>query len=517
MSTATATPAAPAPIRGATLGLLTLSVAVATFMEVLDMSIANVSVPHIAGDLAVSPNQGTWVISSYGLASAIAVPLTGWMAKRFGEVRLFVTSVLLFTLMSLACGFATSLPMLVTFRLLQGLVSGPMVPLSQTLLLSNYPPHKKGLALALWAMTVVIAPIFGPLLGGWITDNMSWPWIFYINVPVGLLSAAVTWTLLKRHETPTVKLPIDAIGLALLVIGVGSLQYVLDNGNEHDWFGSTEILSLTVLSVVALTFLVIWELTEEHPIVDLRLFKRRNFRYGTLALSLGFFAFFGTTVLFPLWLQTVMGYTATWAGIATAPVGILAFLFSPIVGKNVNRVDLRLICSFAFVVFGITAFWYGSFNLDTPFQNLLWPRVIQGLAVACFFVPVNQIVLSGLNTQEIASAAGLATFFRTLAGSFATATLITTWDRRATLHHAQLTEQINAYNPAATDYLGKLQSLGLTQDAAYAQVERLINAQGFMIATSEVFWLIAAIFVALIVVVWLAKPPFGSVGGAGGH
>jgi DHA2 family multidrug resistance protein len=514
--TTSSAPALP-PITGARLLLLTFSVALATFMEVLDMSIANVSVPHIAGDLAVSPNQGTWVISSYGLASAIAVPLTGWLAKRCGEVRTFTASVLLFTAMSLLCGLSTSLPMLVGCRLMQGLVSGPMVPLSQTLLLAAYPPHKRGLALALWAMTVVVAPIFGPLLGGWITDNLSWPWIFYINLPVGLFSGFVTWTMLHKRESAIVRQRIDLFGLVLLVVGVGSLQYVLDNGNDHDWFGSPLILGLTVTSVVALAFFVAWELTDEHPIVDLRLFKHRNFCFGTIALALGFYAFFGTTVLFPLWLQTVMGYTATWAGIATAPVGLLALVLSPLVGRSVGKLDLRWLCSASFVVFAATVWWLSRFNLDTPFGALVLPRILQGAAVACFFVPVNQIVLSGLPPNQIASASGLSTFFRTLAGSFATATLITAWDRRTVAHHAWLAEQVSVYNPNAVDFLSRLQQQGLSMEAARASVDQLVGLQSRMLATSDIFAFLALLFVALVSVVWLAKPPFGAPGRAGGH
>ncbi len=301
--------AAPETVPSHLLPLFTVAVAFSTFMEVLDTSIANVAVPTISGNLGVSANNGTWVISSYGLAAAIIVPLTGWIAKRFGEVRTFCWSVLLFTIASALCGFATSLPMLVGFRFLQGLVSGPMVPLSQTLLLSNYPPQKRGMAMALWAMTVVVAPIFGPLLGGYITDNWSWPWIFYINAPIGILSAIVTYSLLRKHETPTDKQPIDLVGLILMVLGIGSLQLLLDNGNDLDWFNSATIVMLGIIAVVALTFLLIWELTDEHPIVDLSLFKGRNFGCGVIAMGLGYMSFFAMTVLFPLWLQTVMGYT----------------------------------------------------------------------------------------------------------------------------------------------------------------------------------------------------------------
>ncbi|WP_255988321.1 DHA2 family efflux MFS transporter permease subunit [Chitinolyticbacter albus] len=514
--TAVASPP-PAPIQGAKLALLTLAVASATFMEVLDTTIVNVSVSHISGDLAVSATQGTWAISSYGLAAAIAVPLTGWLAKRFGEVRMFTLSVLLFTIMSVLCGFAHNLETLVFFRFMQGLVSGPMVPLSQTLLLANYPPQKKGLALALWAMTVIVAPIFGPMLGGWLTDNYSWPWIFYINVPVGLLAGAVAWSILKGRETPTQKLPIDYIGLALLFLGVGSLQLMLDNGNDMDWFSSGFILTLAVIAAVALSFLVVWELTDDHPIVDLSLFKSRNFTIGVLALSLGVFCFFGSTVLFPLWLQTVMGYNATWSGLAVAPVGILAFFISPIIGKNIQRLDLRLVSSFAFMIFAATMFWFASFTLETAFDQIIIPRLLQGIGVACFFVPVNQIVLSGLPVPRLAAASGLANFFRTIAGSFATAIAVFTWDHRATFHHVRLTEHITGFDPATIDYVSRLQQLGLPTNAAYAQIDKVIAQQAFQIATTEVFWGLGLIFLLLMAIVWLAKPPFGSVGGAGGH
>ncbi|KPC52110.1 DHA2 family efflux MFS transporter permease subunit [Amantichitinum ursilacus] len=516
MTSTAAAVAPPAPLHGGKLALVTVALSFATFMEILDTTIVNVSVPHIAGDLAVAANQGTWAISSYGLAAAIAVPLTGWLAGRFGQVKCFSLSVLLFTLMSILCGMANSLPMLVAFRFLQGLVSGPMVPLSQTLLLSTYPPEKKGLALALWSMTVIVAPIFGPLLGGYITDQISWPWIFYINVPVGIVAGIASWNLLKDRETPTRKLPIDVVGLILLVLGVGSLQVMLDNGNDLDWFNSPIIVTLCAVAVLALTYFVAWELTEEHPIVELTLLKRRNFTIGVIVLSLGMFCFFGSTVLFPLWLQTVMGYNSTWAGVATAPGGVLALFLSPIIGKNITKLNLRMVASIAFVVFGITMFWYASFTLDTDLNHIMLSRFMQGIGIACFFVPLNQIILSGLGPAQMASASGLSNFFRTISGSFATAIAVFLWDRRQNFSHVRLTENVNAANPASVDYLSKLQDLGLSAQAAYAQVDQVIAQQSFMIATKEVFWLLGVIFFALIVIVWFAKPPFGSTGGGGG-
>jgi DHA2 family multidrug resistance protein len=505
-----------AAMSGGMLALFTIAVAFSTFMEVLDTSIANVAVPTIAGNLGVAANQGTWVISSYGLAAAIVVPLTGWIAKRFGEVRTFICSVLLFTLASALCGLADSLPMLVAFRFIQGLVSGPMVPLSQTLLLSNYPPQKRGMAMALWAMTVVIAPIFGPLLGGYITDNYTWPWIFYINAPIGVFSAVVTFFLLKKRETATMKLPIDVVGLVLLMLGVGSLQLMLDNGNDLDWFNSHIIVTLCIVSVIALTFLVIWELTDAHPVVDLSLFKQVNFRYGVIALALGYMSFFAMTVLIPLWLQTVMGYTATWAGVATAPVGILALLLSPVVGRNIQRIDLRLLSTLAFIVFALTAYWFSTFDLDTSLQHIFMPRLVQGIAVSCFFIPINQIILSGIHPSRLAAASGLSNFFRTLSGSMGTAIVVTLWDHRTQMHGVRLAENFTRNGVATQSYVSKLVQLGQTTQMADGQIQNVIQMQSAMLSTSEVFWGIALIFMALIGVVWLTRPPFGVAGGGGG-
>ena len=315
----------PAPLTGAAKILGTLSLSLATFMNVLDTSIANVSLSAIGGDLGVSITQVTWVITSFGVANAITVPLTGWLSQRFGAVRLFIASIALFSIASLMCGLATSLQELIAFRVIQGAVAGPMIPLSQALLLSSYPKAKAGTALAIWSMTTLVAPVMGPLLGGWITDNISWPWIFYINIPVGAFAAVMTLGIYRRRETARRKLPIDGVGLGLLMLWVGALQIMLDKGQELDWFNSPTVIALAITALVGFCVFIVWELVDNpYPMVDLRLFKRRNFWTGTLALSLGYGVFFGNVVLLPLWLQQYMGYTATEAGMLTAPVGILA-------------------------------------------------------------------------------------------------------------------------------------------------------------------------------------------------
>lgn len=510
-------PAGPKPLQGGPLVLLTIAVAFSTFMEILDMTIVNVAVPHIAGSLGVSSSEGTWAISSYALASAIMQPLTGWLARRFGEVKTFCFSVALFVVFSMLCGLATSMPMLVIFRLLQGAGSGPMVALSLSLLLASYPKTKQGMALAMWAMTVVVAPIFGPILGGYLTDNFSWPWIFYINVPVGAAAGFVTWSILRHRETKTVRAPIDSVGLLLLVVGVGSLQFMLDNGNDHDWFASPMILTLGLIALVALVFLVIWELTAKHPVVDLSLFARRNFAVGVTALSLGMLAFFGINVVFPLWLQTTLGYTATWAGLATAPVGILAFLVSPIIGRNIQRLELRAVVTFAFLVFAFTSSWFAGFNSGASYASLVLPRFIMGIAIACFFIPLNQIFLSGLNPDQIAGASGLANFCRTLASSVSTAITVTLWQHRGEFHHASLTEYVTQASPAATAYTQRLSTIGIQGKPSLAVVDQVLNREALTLAVNDVFWGCAILFLLLIPVLWLAKPPFGNAGGAAAH
>src|SRR5438876_1019354 len=448
--------AAPAPLKDGALLLGTIALSLATFMNVLDTSIANVSIPAMAGDLGVSPDQGTWVITSFGVANAISLPLTGWLTQRYGQVRLFTTSVLLFVLASFLCGLAPSLGWLILFRVIQGAVAGPMIPLSQSLLLSSYPKEKSGTALAMWAITTLVAPVVGPLLGGWITDNISWPWIFYINVPVGLGAAAATWLIYKKRETPTVKLPIDSVGLGLLVIWVGALQIMLDKGKDLDWFHSGQIVMLAIAAAVGLALFVVWELTDRHPVVDLRLFGRRNFWTSTLAMSLGYGTFFGNVVLLPLWLQQYMGYTATMAGMVLAPVGVLAILLTPVVGKTVHKVDPRIFATVAFTILAAVLFMRSHFNTSADFATLLVPTVVQGASMAVFFIPLITLGLSGLEPDRIPSASGLFNFARITAGSFGTSIATTLWDRRASLHHAQLAEHITPYGPTSAEALARM-------------------------------------------------------------
>lgn len=519
---ATAAPAyiAHAPLEGSARVWGTIALSAATFMNVLDSSIANVSLPAISGDLGVSTTQGTWVITSFAVANAIAVPLTGFMTQRFGQVRLFMASVILFMISSLLCGLAPNMTTLILFRALQGFVAGPMIPLSQTLLLSSYPKAKAGLAMAMWSMTTLVAPVMGPLLGGWITDNISWPWIFYINIPVGIVAASITWALYRKRESTTHKVPIDAIGLALLVLWVGSMQLMLDKGKELDWFHSPQIITMAVVAVVGFAFFLIWELTDKHPVVDLSLFKRRNFWSGAVATAVAYGLFFGNVVLLPLWLQQWMGYTATQAGMIMAPVGLLAIFFSPVVGLTVAKIDPRRYATFSFLVFALVLWMRSNFNTQADFVTIIIPTVIQGIAMAFFFIPLVTITLSGLTPDRIPAASGLSNFLRITAGAMGTSLTTTLWDNRATLHHAQLAETINQGNNAATSAMSGLTGSGFSTDQVMGQINRLVDQQAYMLATNDIFYASAILFLLLIPLVWLAKPQKGGAGGdaaAGAH
>ena len=505
------------PLEGAPLVLMTIALSLATFMQVLDSTIANVAIPTIAGNLGASNSQGTWVITSFGVANAISIPITGWLAKRVGEVKLFLWSTIAFVIASWLCGMSQSLSTLIFFRVIQGIVAGPLIPLSQSLLLNNYPPAKRSVALSLWAMTVIVAPICGPILGGWISDNYHWGWIFFINVPIGVAVVVLALQTLRHRETQTVIRPIDTVGLVLLVVGVGSLQVMLDRGKELDWFSSTEIIVLATVAVVALAVLLVWELTDDDPIVDLSLFKSRNFTIGCLSISLAYMLYFGSIVLLPQLLQEVYGYTATWAGLASAPVGIIPVILSPIIGRFAHRLDMRKLVTFSFIMYAVCFYWRAyTFEPGMDFAASAWPQFIQGFAVACFFMPLTTITLSGLPPERMAAASSLSNFTRTLAGSIGTSITTTLWTDRESLHHAHLTESVTPYSVNSQEMYSKLEKLGMSHDQASAYLAQQITNQGLIISANEIFWASAGVFLILLVLIWFARPPFGAGGGGGG-
>lgn len=494
------------PLNTGARALLTLGLALAVFMNVLDISIANVSIPTIAGDMGVSPTQGTWVITSFAVANAIAVPISGWLAKRVGEVRLFVICTLLFTLASFLCGLAFNFPMLLLARIFQGAVAGPMIPLSQSLMLANYPVEKRGFANGIWGMTAVVGPIAGPVLGGWITDNYDWSWIFYINLPVGIIVAMITWSLLKKRETPIEKYPIDLVGLGLLIVGVGALQIMLDKGNDEAWFQSQLIVILAIVATIAISFFVVWEWTDDHPIVDLKLFKRRNFTIATLIVTFGFMTYFGGVVLLPLWLQNQLGYTATWAGITTASLGLLGVFASPLVGRLSDKIDLRIIITFGMFVFAGLSFLKGSYNVNVSFQQLFLTRIFWGIGLACFFIPLITLSLSGLPSNKVASASGLFNFMRLLALSFGTSLSVTWWDKRQAFHDHRLSENISQLDNATRAWLAQAQDMGMTQMQSFGTLAHEISQQSFMLGLNDMYWAAGWLFVAMAGIIWLSRP-----------
>ena len=516
-STAAIAVAGTGEFRPPSLPLATLGLSLATFMQVLDITIANVSLPTIAGNLGASLTQSTWVITSFAVSNAIALPLTGFLTRRFGEVRLFVWATALFSLCSMACGFATSMGMLVFFRMLQGAVAGPMYPITQSLLVSIYPREKRGMALAILGMVTVVAPIAGPLLGGWITETYSWRWIFFINVPIGLFASAVVAAQLGRRIEQLRKARIDWIGLVTLILGVGALQVLLDKGNELDWFNSAAIMTLAIVSAVSLAVFLIWELTDQEPIVNLRLFRHRNFAAGTLALVLAYSAFFSIGLLVPLWLQNTLGYTSISAGLATAPLGVIPVLLTFWVGKYGTRVDLRWLAAIAFVVMGLTCFMRGRFNVGVDFYHVAMAQLIQGLGVALFFMPILTILLSDLEGPEVSEGSGVATFLRSVGGSFSASITTYVWTRGGVVSHANLGQHINLYEPRVRDAIaasgGDLQTYAV-------EMNRVVTQQAMQISFNHLFDVLGFVFLALVAVVWLAKPPFLGRGGppaGGGH
>ncbi|WP_392562150.1 DHA2 family efflux MFS transporter permease subunit [Orbus sturtevantii] len=501
------------PYTGAKLALMTIILSLATFMQVLDSTIANVAIPTISGSLGVSITEGTWIITAFGVSNAISIAISGFLAKRYGEVTIFLWATALFTLLSFLCGISDSLAMLLFFRVIQGAVAGPVIPLSQSILLRGYPPALQKIALALWSMTIILAPVCGPIFGGYISDNYDWGWIFFMNVPIGILVVILGAYLLREMESKAVKIPFNYIGLALLTVGVGCLQVFLDKGQELNWFASNEITTLAIISVIALTFLVIWELNNHNPVVDLALFKIRNFSIGTISTSLSYMAYFGAIVLLPQLLQEVYGYTATWAGIALAPIGLLPILLSAYVAKLADHIDIRWIITNSFLFYSLCFFWRAyTFESNINFIGIAIPQLIQGIAVACFFMPLTILTLSGLPADRLASASSLANFFRTLAGSVGTSITTTMWANRASLHHAQLTESINPYNANSVDYYQQMSSYGLSKIQTSTYINEQISAQSLILSANDIFWLSGWVFIALTVTIWFAKPPFKSMG-----
>jgi MFS transporter, DHA2 family, multidrug resistance protein len=510
---ATQQPVSYPPLQGGELVLATVAVALATFMNVLDTSIANVAIPTISGNLGVSVDEGTWVITVFAAANAVSIPLTGWLTQRLGQIKLFVGAVALFTLASFLCGIAPTLPILLFARVLQGVVAGPLIPMSQAILLGSYPKEKSSMALALWAMTATVGPIAGPSLGGWITDRYSWSLIFYINIPVGIFAALVSWKIYHKRESVTRKLPIDLVGLLLLITWVGALQIMLDKGRDLDWFDSGLIVGLGVTAAVSFVFFVIWGLTEEHPIVDLRLFGQRNFLGGTVAISVAYGVFFGNLVLLPQWMQEYLNYRSVDAGMMLAPLGIFALLLSPVVGKLLPKSDARILATVAFLIFAGVFYMRSDYVLEIDTWHLIVPTLLQGIPMALFFIPLTAIILSGQPPHKLPAAAGLSNFVRVFCGAVGTSIAGTVWNNRTILHHERLTEAANADNPLFAHQIDMIRSLlHLDSNAANNLFDSTVNAQAAMMGLNDIFFVSAIIFLMIIPLIWITRPAKGGGG-----
>ncbi|HZC16432.1 MAG TPA: DHA2 family efflux MFS transporter permease subunit [Caulobacteraceae bacterium] len=484
------------------LAIIAVALALGTFMQVLDSTIANVSIPTISGNLGVAPDQGTWVITLFAMSNGVSVPLTGWLMGRYGVVRVFCASVALFTAASFLCGIAWDLPSLLAFRILQGAVSGPMIPGSQALLISIFAPSRRGLALGIWSMTTLVAPICGPILGGWISDNISWRWIFYINVPIGILCTVVCFRGLIARETPTFKRSIDTVGFLFLLVWVGAVQVLLDRGEDADWFHSPLIIGLAIASVIGFASWLIWELTEANPIVDLSLFKSRNFAVGTVVFCVAYAVFFGGNVLQPLWLQTRLDYIATWAGLVAAPSGVVAVLLTPVFSRFSATVDARITATLALIAFSASFFMRSGWTPDSSFGVLIVPMLVQGVAMSTFFISMITIQLKDVPPAQTPSASGLSNFVRITGGGFAASLTTALWDRRATLHQSHLADIQPNQTPEWTQALSSLRHAGMgAQQALGALTNQVVN-QAYTVAALDIFWLFGLLSVLMAPLIW---------------
>jgi MFS transporter, DHA2 family, multidrug resistance protein len=506
--------------------IVAIAVMFATFMEVLDTTVVNVSLPHIAGNLSATIDESTWVLTSYLVANAIVLPLTGWLARFFGRKRLLMVSVTGFTVASLLCGLAPNLPMLVLFRLLQGATGGAMQPLSQAVMLEAFPPAQRGKAMGFWGLGIVVAPILGPVLGGWLTDTYSWRWVFYINLPVGITSLVMTQ--LYIFDPPYLKREsnrVDYWGIGLLAVGIGALQLLLDKGQEDDWFASKFMTVLAITSLVALVVFLVHEWNTEEPVVDLRVFRIRTYSTGVFLMTTLGFVLYGSLVLLPILLQTLLGYPSLQAGIAMAPRGLGSFLGMPMIGLLIGRIDARKMVAAGLFVGGLTLLWLGQLNLSAGYWDFFWPQFVQGFALSMLFVPLTTISMDPIPRERMGNATSLFNLMRNIGGSVGIAITGTMLARQQQVHYETLGTNVDPYNPAAQAMLERLRGGFLSSGSdpvtashqALAAVAGLVHRQAAIVSFVEIFRLLGIMFLILIPLVFLMKRPAGRGGPAAAH
>jgi len=496
--------------------LITITVMLPTIMEIVDTSVANVALPHMQGSLNAGTDEVTWVLTSYLVSNAVILPMTGWLARMFGRKRFLITCISLFTLASLLCGAAPNLATLIFFRVLQGAAGGALIPTSQAIMMETFPPREQGMAMAIFGVGAMFGPIVGPALGGWITDNLNWRWIFYINFPIGII--AVTMALyfifdppyLKRH-----KVKIDYWGLGLLTIGLGSLQVVLDKGQQDDWFNSSFIVLFSFVSIVSLLMLIYVELRQEHPIVNLKLFKNISFAAGNFIMFIVGFCLYSSIMLIPLFLQTLMGYDATLAGMVLAPGGVATLITMPFVGAFLKHGDGRKVVFFGLLIGAFSMFLMQRFTLTASYWDFVWPRVILGVGLAMIFVPLTTVTLSTIQREEMGNATGLYNLLRNTGGSVGIAISATLITRFSQFYQNSLVGNVNPYSIQSQAKLHALKSAAMSRGLDQVSAERfsfvaldgMVRRQAGMLAYNRIFWVVGLAFLVIIPLLLLLKKP----------
>jgi DHA2 family multidrug resistance protein len=506
--------------------LIAVSVMFGTFMEVLDTTVVNVSLPHIAGSLSVSVDEATWALTSYLVANAIILPMTGWLANYFGRKRILLAAVLGFTTASAACGLATTLPMLILFRIVQGATGGALQPLSQAVLLEAFPPQDRGKAMGFWGLGIVVAPMLGPVIGGWLTDNYSWRWIFYINIPVGLMCFLMVRMFI--FDPPYIRRSssrVDYWGIGMLAVGIGALQIVLDKGQEEDWFGSNFIRTLSLVCAVFLVALVVWELRSAHPIVNLRVLKVRTYATGVFLMTVLGFVLYGSLVLLPIWLQTLLGYSALEAGIAMAPRGLGSFIAMPIVGALVGRFDARKMLVLGIAGASFTLLQLSWLNLNAGYWDIFWPQFLQGVALSLLFVPLTTVTMDPIAKEQMGNAASIFNLMRNIGGSTGIAMATTFLERRTQFQINTLGSHVTAYSAPAQQMLQGTRAALMARGAdaatatqqAYGAMFGAVARQASMLAFLETFRLLGLVFLILLPLLLLMRRPGKRGGGPPAH
>jgi MFS transporter, DHA2 family, multidrug resistance protein len=501
--------------------LIAIAVMSSTFMEVLDTTVVNVSLPHIAGNLSATTDEATWTLTSYLVANAIVLPMTGWLASRFGRKRLLLMAVTGFTAASFLCGLAPSLPFLIIFRIIQGACGGGLQPLSQAVLLESFPAEKRGQAMAFWALGIVVAPMLGPVIGGWLTDNYSWRWVFYVNVPIGVLAILLTQAFifdppyLRKERTG-----IDYWGIGLLVVGMGSLQIMLDKGQEDDWFGSHFIVTLMVLAVIGLGGLIVRELKAEHPVIDLSVFRYRSYAVGTLLMTAVGFVLYGSTVLYPLMMQELLGYTATHAGVTNFPRGTASFLFMPFVGFLTGKVDARKLLAAGLLLTAAAMFEVSFFSLDVGFWDFAFPLVLQGVGLGLIFVPLTTVSNDEIPRERIGNATSIFNLMRNIGASVGISSVETLQFRNMQTHINYLGQHVNEASPQTQQTLAGLRQSFMLKGAdavtathqAHGAMWGQLQQQASMLAYNDVFRFLGGLFLVMLPLLFLMKKPRGGKG-----